>query len=274
MKTIYQLISIMILSIFLFTSCEKIVDLDLHTATPKLVINAAITEGSPCTVYLTMSQAFNDNSNFKTVDNAEIILADENGNIEIMRETKTMAGLYISNMLGAVNKRYYIRVVVEGNVYESSVVIPYSIPIEETYIYEIKAGKDSWYSPSFIFHDPADETNYYYTILYVNGNPMKSIYLDDDEFRNGLKIHRILYFDKDDNNDLDLKTGDEIRIELQSLDKGMYTFYKSLFSIAADGGTNPITNFSGDVLGCFKGYNTSIAEFIVSPDAIYSESDE
>ncbi|MDR2002202.1 MAG: DUF4249 domain-containing protein [Prevotella sp.] len=273
MKIIYKLILVTIVLI-LFTACEKIVDLDLRTATPKLVINAAITEGSPCTVYLTKSQAFNDNSTFKTVADAEIILTDGDGNTEILREAQNMPGLYFSNMLGAVNKRYHIQVTAEGNTHEASVVIPNSIPIDETYIYEIKAGKDSWYSPSFVFHDPVDETNYYYTILYVNGNAMKSIYLDDDEFRNGLKVHRILYFDKDDNNDNDLKTGDQIRIEMQTLDKGMYTFYKSLFSVAADGGTNPITNFTGDVLGCFKGYNTSFADFIVSPDAIYSESGE
>jgi hypothetical protein len=273
MKIIYKLI-LAITVLILFTTCEKIVYLDLRTATPKLVINAAITEGSPCTVYLTKSQAFNDNSYSKTVAGAEIILTDEDGNSEILGEVKNMSGLYISSMLGIANKRYHITVKAEGNTHEAGVVIPNSIPIEETYIYEIKAGKDSWYSPSFVFHDPVDEVNYYYTILYVNDNFMKSVYLDDDEFRNGLKIHRILFFDKDENNDQDLKTGDRIRIEMQTLDKGIYTFYKHIFSAAVDGGTNPITNFTGDVLGCFKGYNTSVACFVVSPDAIYSESDK
>ena len=141
MKIIYKLLLATIV-VILFTTCEKIVDLDLRTATSKLVINAAITEGSPCTVYLTKSQAFNDNSSFKTVAGAEIILTDEDGNSEILREAQNMSGLYLSNMLGKVNKRYHIAVIAEGNMHEASVVIPNAVPIEKTYIYEIKAGKD------------------------------------------------------------------------------------------------------------------------------------
>ncbi|MDR1883872.1 MAG: DUF4249 domain-containing protein [Prevotella sp.] len=273
MKIIYRLIPVAAFFI-LIASCEKIVDLDLRSAEPKIVIDASITEGLPCVVYLTKSQAFNDNGFFKTVSGAKIVLTDEDGNTETLNETNTMPGLYMSHMSGMANRKYHIRITAEGNTYEAGVVIPDAIPVEETYIYEIKAGEGSWYSPSFVFHDPADEENYYYTILYVNGKAMKSIYLDDDKFRNGLKIHRILFFDREDNNNRDLQTGDLIRIELQSLDKGMYTFYKSLFSIAADGGTNPLTNFTGDALGCFKGYNTSFAEFTINQDVIYSKSGE
>lgn len=268
MKSLYKLLLIPLLLVLLF-SCEKIVDIDLRSVEPRLVIDASITEFSPCVVRLTKSQDFKDNGPSTRVSGATIELRDEDGYMEILKESDNSPGVYTSLLQGVPNKKYFLKVEVEDKIYEASAVIPEVIPIEEAYIYEIKAGSGSWYSPSFIFQDPPGIANYYYTILYVNGNPMKTIYLDDDEFRDGLRVHNILFFNRNDNHGNDLETGDEIKIEFQSLDKGMYTFYKSLFSVAADGGTNPITNFSGNVLGCFKAYNTSFIEYNVSGDIIY-----
>ncbi|WP_029906938.1 DUF4249 domain-containing protein [Prevotella sp. 10(H)] len=273
MKNLYKLLFLFLI-LFSLSSCEKIVDIDLRIAEPRLVIDASISEQEPCRVYLTMTQGFRDNEPFKTVTGAEIVLTDQHGNSEVLRESRSMSGIYVSTMVGEVDKSYHIKVTVDGKSYKAMATIPKMVPIYETYIYEIKAGNESWYSPSYVFYDPADEENYYYTILSVNQKPMRTIYLDSDEHRNGLRVHRILFFNKDDNDDEDLKTGDEIMIELQAIDKGMHTFYKSLFSVAADGATNPITNFTGDVLGCFKAYNSSYAYFTVSPDIIYRESDE
>lgn len=271
MKSIYKLLLASI-SFILLSSCEEIVDIDLRSVEPRLVIDASITEFSPCVVYLTKSQAFRDNGASAKVSGATIELRDEDGYTEILKESRNNPGVYMSILQGVANKKYFLRVIVDGELYEASAVIPEVVYIEEAYIYEIKAGGGSWYSPSFIFQDPPGVANYYYTILYVNDRIMKTIYLDDDEFRDGLRVHKILFFNRTDNHNNDLETGDRIKIEFQSLDKGMYDFYKSLFSVAADGGTNPLTNFSGNVLGCFKAYNMSSIEYNVSGDIIYTEN--
>ncbi len=252
-----------------FFSCEQIVDIDLKSTEPKLVIDASITEEHPCVVLLSKSQPFYNNTPSQGISGAVIELRDDEGNSEVLKESWKTPGVYMSEMLGRVNKKYSLKVMVEDGIYEASATIPALIDIEETYIYEIKAGSKSWYSPSFVFQDPPEIENFYYTILSVNDRVLKSIYLDDDEHRDGLRIHNILFFNKEDNFDNDLQTGDKIDIEFQMLDKGMYTFYKSLFSAAADGGTNPLTNFSGNVLGCFKAYNSSYATYYVSTDIIY-----
>jgi len=109
-------------------------------------------------------------------------------------------------------------------------------------------------------------------MLYVNGYLMRSIYLSDDEYRNGLQVERILFFDKEDNNDNELQIGDHIWVNMQTLDKGMYKFYKSLYSVAAGGATNPITNFTGGALGCFKAYGSSSKEITIREEHIYTEN--
>jgi len=265
MKSLYSILSIIII---LFCSCEEVVDLNLKQADKKNIIDASITQGSPCIVLLTKSQAFRNNNPYDRISNAIIELTGQNGEKEILKENSREPGLYVSEMIGNVNSKYTLKIQVGDEVYEASATIPEVVYIDRIYIYEIKAGDKSWYSPAIVFQDPPEVDNYYYTMLSVNDRLMKTIYLNDDENRNGLERHRILFFDKEDNDDEDLKTGDRIGVEMQTLDKGMYTFYKSLYSVAE--GTNAISNFTGGAYGCFKAYNSSFIDAIVSQDIVES----
>lgn len=255
--------------LLIFSSCEEIVNLDLNTSELKDVIDASISDNSPCYVYLSRSQSFSNNSPYQTISGAIIELSDSKGNKEIIRESKE-PGLYISLMTGVVGRTYDIKITIGENIYEAQSRIPSTVPIDDIYIYNIRVGGDDWLSPCIVYNDPPDEDNYYYTMMYVNGHMMKSIYLNDDDYRNGLTVERILYFDKEDNSDNELEVGDHISVEMQTLDKGMYTFYKSLYSVAAGGATNPLTNFSGGALGCFKAYGSSYADITISENNIRS----
>lgn len=262
---------IIVLLFLPFLSCEKVVELDLKESEPKHVIDAQLTDESPCVIRLTESQGFYDESPYQTISGATIILSDNEGNRELVRETGE-SGVYISQMRGVVGRTYSLDITIGDDSYQSTATIPKVVEIDSLYIYNIKIGKDNWYSPCVVYQDPADEENYYYSLLYVNGNLMKSIYLQDDENRNGLKVDHILYFSKEDNNDEELKIGDTIKVQMQSIDKGTYTFYKSLSSVAAGGATNPISNFTGGALGCFKAFTSSTMETIMSEDNIYTKN--
>jgi len=265
MKSIYK-ITIILLFTLIITSCEEVVILDLRKAEPKNVVDAYITEGSPCYVLLTKSQAFQDNSPYERISNAVIRLTSSNGKTEILKEIPTQPGLYMSDMIGEVYCTYHLEIQIEEDAHEAFATIPEVVYIDRVYIYEIKAGNKSYYTPAITFQDPLYKDNYYYAILSINDKVMRSIYLFDDEHYDREENDEILFFDKDENNDEDLETGDLVRVELQNLDIGMYTFYKSLFSVAE--GTNAISNFTGDILGCFKAYNSSVSEAIVSQDIV------
>lgn len=270
MNTIYKFILILSVAA-LHISCEHEVILDLKSAEPRLVIDAAISENLPCEVKLTLTQSFYDNEPYKRISGATVILTDNEGNYEVLKEEYWNPGLYKSQILGTVGIKYYLKVIVDGETYEANAVIPEVVHLEEIYLYEIKAGDKSWYSPSVIFNDPADVVNYYYTIVTVNERVLQTLYLHDDEHRNGKPVHRILFFDKEENGDEELQTGDYVEVEMQTIDYGMYEFYRSWSSFAG-GDSNPTTNFTGDVLGCFKAYNSSVIGMTVSADRIYKEN--
>jgi len=252
----------------LFSACEEVVNIELAQAEPRDVVDAYIMENSPCVILLTQSKGFYDENSYKRVSGAIIELSNDKGESEILAESSRETGLYLSSIVGEVGHTYKLKIISGENIYEAEATIPKVVPIESVYIYRVKIAGDWIFSPCVVFQDPADEENYYYTTLYVNGKSMRSIYLDSDEYRNGLKIENILFYDKDDNNDEELKAGDQLRIEMQTLDKGMYTFYRSLNSVAAGGGTNPLTNITGGALGCFKAYNSTFIDYTVTEDDV------
>lgn len=248
-------------------SCEEIVDLKSGEIEPRIVIDATITENQECLISITKTQKFYDDFPGEEVGGAVITLKDDKGQSEVMRGSKQYAGIYISSIKGVVGVEYTLEVAIDGEKYVAKATIPPVTPIDSIYIYNIQFGKEPWYSPCVVFRDIPDKANYYHSLVYVNGNLLRTIYLTDDEYRDGLEIHDILHFNKEHNNDEELEIGDQITVELQSLDKGAYTFYNS---IAFSTGTNPISNFSGGVLGCFKAYNTDIKDIIIEENIIYT----
>ena len=257
----------------LLTSCEEIVEIDLKTTDPKIVIDASITDGLECVVILSKTQAFKNNDYPELISGATIILADNLGNSEILKESSHQYGIYYSDMEGVEGRTYQLEVRLEENVYTASGTIPPKVEIEDVYIYGVRIGKEHWYSPCVVYNDPANVLNYYNATLSINDNLMQTVYLQDDEFRDGLQVKQILFYNKEDNDDESLKYGDRIGVELQTLDFGIYNFYKTLLSFATGRIANPATNISGGALGCFKAYNSTYMDIIITEEKIQIDNE-
>ena len=248
----------------LFSGCEKMVDLDLKSIEPQLVIDAYITdqthnERPPCSVTLSLTQDYYAKESAKTmVSGAQVYLSVDNGmSVSEEQLTETKTGVYTSDNMGVAGYTYTLRVIVDGKEYQSTATLPETTHVEELYIYSFELDGKYWFTPCVTFNDPAGIVNYYYYSLWINGRKMMSIDFDDDLFFDGLYKERLLFFDKEENLDEDLVYGDRVEVEVQSIAQGAFKFYQSLYSIASGGGTNPIGNISGGVLGCFKAYGSS-----------------
>jgi len=90
-------------------------------------------------------------------------------------------------------------------------------------------------------------------------------YIYFDKFTNGNKIDYRLVLHAKPNN---IKLGDSLMVELQSIDKASFDFYKTANSVNASrtGGrqnsssvapANPVTNWSNKALGVFTAYAVS-----------------
>lgn len=269
MKNIINSIAILILMLTA-SSCEEVVDLDLNTIEPLLVIDAAISVDNGCSVVISYTQDFNSTEMPASLPGANVTLTNNTAQSAEQMPYNMMMRAYDSPSLIIEGNEYTLTVEYEGKVYKATETVPAPVSIDSLYIMRIRMGKeeDPYMSPTIIFQDPPGERNYYSNILFVNNKRMKSVYINDDEYKNGKTYQRILPFDSTDNNDNELKIGDHIRIEMETLAYGSYYFLQTMSSIAAGGGVNPTGNFSGGVLGYLKAYSSSSIEKTITEEDI------
>lgn len=249
----YILTIVAIVSTFIFTSCEKEIDVDLRSSEPKLVIEGLITADSLATVRLTMSKDFSSNNTFDPVLGALVSVSDDKGNTEILKIDTS--GIYkAQNLRGVPGRTYNLKVNVDGQEYTaSSTMSPHTVKIDSITMYYIPLFK--YACPMIYFQDPKGSKNYYRELLYINGKRKK---LDEDatdtDDREGFYLSRLVPAFKENGSDEDpIKKGDTITVEHQLLDKGAYTFFETLGRIG-NSQTNPTSNIVGGALGYFSAY--------------------
>lgn len=255
MKPIYnklQLLGICLISLLGITSCEKEIDVDLHSVEPRIVIEGLVKKDSLATVNVTTTKDFDTDNTFIPVSGAIVTISDNAGNEEVLKQNK--AGLYVAKTIrGVENRTYNLSVSVDGKVYTSTSTMPQLVPIDSIKMHYIPMFK--YAVPMVVFRDPAGVENHYRNILYLNRVRMDiGGEATDSKNRDGFEIERILpVFDDDKEDSRKVEKGDTVMVELQSIDKGAFTFFDSLDRIDM-GQTNPTTNITGGALGYFSAY--------------------
>ena len=251
-------IAILISSISLF-SCEKVIDIDLNEAEPRLVIEGNITsESGPYEVYLSTSGGYFDNTAVQPVENGIVRISDDEGNSEIL--TETSPGIYKSNtFIGVENRNYSVQVEVNGKLYSASDYLPPRIEIDSLYYEEDNFGgpgsghEEQKYRIRCTFTDPVDTANYYRFMTYVNGQRVEGNFnpyqVTDDEIFDGNTITLSI-------RGITAQPGDEVRLELQSIGFNTYEYFRTLNDALSSGGMgstpyNPISNRDNGALGYF-----------------------
>ncbi len=249
MKYYIAIISFLTLVIFTQTSCEKVIDIDLNESDVKYVVEGVVNKDSLIhTVKITKTQKFDEATNFPTVDNALVTITDNLGNSTTL--TFISNGIYqTSNYLGVEGRIYTISVTVDGKSFSASSTMPYNIPIDSLTLEEFSFGPTpvSYLIANRI--DSAGIKNYYNFNLFKNGDLISGIFLQDDQFADGVEILQPIFGG-------DYESGDTAVLEMMCIDANVYKYFYTL-SINA-GGTggavpaNPVSNFGSSCLGYFS----------------------
>jgi hypothetical protein len=245
------------------TSCQKVVDIDLNSTDPKLVVEAEIKDGYGCRVILSNTVNFDDKNNFPAVLGATIKLTDDAGNSEILEPEATLPGFYFSRtLMGAAGRTYTLQVTVNNKTYTSVAKMPPAVPIDS-----VGLRKGFFRDANNIvvyFTDPAAVENYYRIVHYVNRNPRNTLDITEDILRDGQRIDATLFVGDEDT----LKSGDSVLVYLQNIDKGSYDYYRTMTNAdgAGDPGStpaNPLSTFDNGALGYFSAYSQTEDTLVV-----------
>jgi len=273
MKNTIKYITIILFATAL-SSCEKAIDLKLKDTTPQYVVEGVLTDvAGGCKVLLSQTKNFTDNNDFNGIGGATVTIADDNNNVYPL--TTTSPGVYQNSTLkGAVGHTYSLNVSVNGKTFTSSCIMHPAVPLDSIYLVkdELVNNKDG--TPrkyvTVQYHDPASTKNYYRFVQYVNNRKEESILLDDDEFTNGQEVNTRLNFSNDNDNPArDIRPGNQVTIEMMSIDQAVYKYFYSLTNSANGDGNNaapanPLTNIKGGSLGYFS-VHTVVRKTLTAP---------
>jgi len=260
MKKIFFLATVSLL-VFM-SSCQKVIDLPVTDAEPKLVIEAkydAVKEE----VFVKLSKSVNVFSTgvYPTINGATVEITD--GNSVVTSLVDQGDGSYLlENYTPVYNSTYKMKVIVEGIAYEATdVLVPVVVLDSITTEFQTQSPFfDEGYLVYLNITDPVGP-NFYRVVRKINGEykrELKDQFMFDDDFTDG-NIQRIPLFPEF------YQLGDTIQMDLISYSEKSFTYFRELRAIAGGAASsaapaNPTSYWSNECLGHFStyGYNTKI----------------
>lgn len=247
----------------LFTSCEKVVDLDYRGNQSKIVIEGNITnEDGPYFVKITKSISLSEEGNYPAIDNAVVTIGDDAGNSEILAPQGN--GVYQTTTIdGVAGRTYTLTVESEGQIYTAQSTMPQQVSLDSIKVREVKMGNEIEYDLIPVYTDPIANGNHYRFVLSVNDKLIKQHLIQNDEIKNGLENTLRLEINDDD---LKLKPGDVVILKMQCIDNSVALYYTTLALIGDSGpggGTtpnNPPSNISNGALGVFSAHTIEMKD--------------
>ena len=257
--TRFKYILIALVASFTFSSCEKVIEIDLADSKPAIVIEATITSnGDPCTVLVSKTSSYFGAVASNWVSGAKVSVRVENGKPKPLKEL--LPGVYkLEKPFVLPNFWYIVDVEYEGVIYSARSFLNYSVPISDLSItyFDGYGFFDSGYKINCFIRDPVGIENYYRMKIYVNGKQQTSegeLNLYSDELFDGKVIGLV-------QQSAVVQKEDAITIEFQSIDKATYDYFSTLESISgieiiqSASPANPISNFNNGALGYFSAYS-------------------
>lgn len=251
-----------IVAALMFSSCTKIIELDLNTSDPQIVVDAHLSDDptDKATVRLSKTVNFSATNTFPPLSSAVVFIKNRTtGEVDTLKETS--AGLYRgSKLVGKVGHTYDLTIQTGGKTITASSTIPRKVSLDS-----ISALKQSFFGNSNIsliprYVDPKGIGDNYRFIMSVNGKVLKDIFTFNDELSDGGLNGRPLFGGGGE--DEAIKVGDTVTLEMQGIDAPNYLYFTSMAE--GSGGpnsdsatpTNPVTNLNGAILGYFSAYST------------------
>jgi len=257
----------LILGLFL-TGCVEKIEPDLKENAPKVVIEGLITnQPGPYTVKLSETNSFYTSTPPPGIDNALVIISDNTGAIDTLKNTGD--GVYLTNTIkGIIGNTYDLSVFAKGITFHAVSFLPPVTTIDSiftNYYAEDDFIHKKGYYLAFSAIEPKGRDDYYLWKFYKDGillNKPSDIQIASDE---GIKenidgLESPYVF----------QMGDTAKVEMYSLTEAAYNFYDGLnVNLHNDGGfyssppANPPSNISGGALGLFQASAVETSVFVV-----------
>lgn len=240
----FQILYSLILLAFL-TSCEDVIDVDLSTASPRMVVEASInwvkgSAGNQQEIKLSLTSGYFEQT-YPSIDDAVVTVYGPNG--EEFAFIHQQNGVYsCSDFIPVLNGVYQLEINWQGTSYTATETLTAVADIA-TITQNSEGGfLGDQYEVRIRFLDPANQTNYYLTRFDVSSAVLPDMGVLDDTFFNG-NYGFSVYSEED------LAPGDTMRIQLAGISSPYYQYMRKVLDIAGNAGGSPFSTPPATVRG-------------------------
>jgi Domain of unknown function (DUF4249) len=244
-------------------SCEEVIEIDLNTTDPKIVIEGRVTDQSePFRITLHKTVNFDQPNDYPAVTGATVTISDGVQKFDLQ---EIAPGVYQTStaQAGEPGRTYSLRVAAEGQVFEAASTMFPPVAFDNLKQDKINFGGSQQTTVVPIYTDPVGFGNYYRFVVFRNQERLEEITVRDDRNNDGLSISQPIFVQS-----VDLETGDSVSVEFQTIDKPIYKYFTAL---SASGGNGPNAsvpgnadnNFSGGALGYFSACTVQKRQIVI-----------
>lgn len=237
----------------LSTGCEDLIEIDLNSADPRIVIEADLDNLDDWQViYVSRTVPFDDDRQREIVTDANVDVQAVQGNNSRTYPFRysEMHEAYINTSFQVNGQtQYTLHVMIDGELYQSTESMAPYVEVDSMGIMKERIFEDDYYFATFKFQDPAETSNYYKYNVSVDGGLMKFYAVFNDKFNDGLYItHQI------GSTDNDIALGSRVIVKRQLISPSVYRYWNEIQSInpGSAAPANPTSNISNGALGYFS----------------------
>ena len=236
-----------VLIAILFLSCEKVVDIDVPSIEPKLIIDASFEvmfDELPVTantiVKLKLSADYFDET-IPTVSNATVFLTNLSDNTIIPFSDLNNNGDFtpLSSFIPEDNRVYELTVIHENETYKGKATKVKSTTIENVIQGDETLFSDDETEVKVAFKDNIEEENYY---LFDFTNKLFTAL--EDRFFNGTDYNFSFFYDEEE---IELPTN--VTVRMSGITQDYFTYFRILQNQSGSGGGGPFESVPSSLLG-------------------------
>lgn len=241
-----KIIYLIFTTVIFITGCEEVIQPELESADPILVVDAWLThESSEQQIILTRTQPYFDSALPAGVSGASVQVTDQNGKVYAFTETET--GVYSwmptgSEVFGELNLNYNLQVVFNNETFVAESKLG-EVPPVDSITFFLTAGSQlipDLYQAEFWAIDPIDPGNAYWIKTYKNGQllnkPSEILTSYDGGFSKGSGFNGADFippirrginpFDEDEDGSFlsPYVVGDSVYVEILSITEATFNF--------------------------------------------------
>lgn len=212
--------------------CEKVIDVDLNTAPPKLVIDASIdwlknTTGNEQKIVLSTTTGYY-NDEFPTVSGATVFITNSANTVFNFPETSKAGEYSCTDFQPVVGETYKLTITLNGMTYSATETLTGTPEIDGNISQNDKGGMTGdEIEIQFSYQDDGAHDNYYLTGIRSNRVAFPQFELESDERYQGNKM--TCYYSHED-----LVKGDSLNIKLYGVSKRFFDYFTKILTASGN----------------------------------------